>query len=80
MHFKLDLSMEATNTSKPKLQRGTQIFAYIRRLGPFVLVQNSDFQQKNMGWEGASEKMNVFGDMKILWIVFLGGHHKIGLL
>ena len=59
-------------------QRGTLIFLYIHRLGPFFLVQNFEFHyiyififfffQKNeyfLGYE-------VFVD--IFW-----GHHKIGL-
>ena len=51
------------------------MFSHIRRLGPFFGVQNSEFQY----FCGVSEKLIFFGGMKILWI-FLGGHHKIGLV
>ena len=51
---------------------GTLIFSYIRRLGPFFGVQNSEFQ-----YFGGFRKLNIFGDMKILWI-FIWGHHKLG--
>ena len=54
---------------------GTLIFSHIRRLGLFLGVQNSEFQY----FLGFSEKRIFFVDMKILWI-FLGGHHKIGLV
>ena len=47
---------------------GTLIFSHIRRLGPFFWVQSFEFQYF---WG--------FWGMKILWI-FLGGHHKIGLV
>ena len=53
---------------------GTLIFSYIRRLGPFLGVQNVEFQY----FGGVFRKINIFLDMKILWI-FLWGHHKIGL-
>ena len=56
-------------------QGGTLIFSHIRRLGLFFWVQNSDFQY----FFGFSEKRIYFGGMMILWI-FLGGHHKIGLV
>ena len=59
-------------------QGGTLIFSHIRRLGPFVWVQNSEFQY----FFGFSEKLFFFwggGGVKILWI-FFGGHHKIGLV
>ena len=58
------------------------IFSHIRRLGLFFGVQNSEFQ---FFWV-FRKKMNyyyylllLFWGMKILWI-FLGGHHKIGLV
>ena len=54
---------------------GTLIFSYIRRLRLFFGVQDSEFQY----FFGFSEKMNIFGGMKISWI-FFGGHHKIGLI
>ena len=54
---------------------GTLIFLYIRRLGPFFWVQNSEFQY----FFGFSEKLIFLGGMNILWIFFLG-HHKIGLV
>ena len=48
------------------------IMTHVRRLGSFWGVQNFEFQY----FLGISEKMNIFGGMKILWI-FLGRHHKI---
>ena len=54
---------------------GTPIFSRIRRLGPFLGVQNSEFQY--FFW--FSEKIIFFWGIKILWIFFLG-HHKIGLV
>ena len=53
----------------------TLIFSHIHRLGPFLGVQNSEFQY----FFGFSEKLIFFWGMKILWIFFLG-HHKIGLV
>ena len=53
---------------------GTLIFPYIRRLGSFFLVQNFEFQY----FLGVFRKINIFLGMKIL-LIFLGGHHKIGL-
>ena len=53
---------------------GTDI-SHIHRLGLFLGVQNSEFQY----FWGFSEKLIFLGGMKILWI-FLGGHHKIGLV
>ena len=55
-------------------QGGTLIFSYIRRLGPFLGVQNFKFNI----FAGFQKKMIIFGGMSILWI-FLGGHHKIEL-
>ena len=48
----------------------------MRRFGPFWGggVQNFEFQY----FGGFSEKTNIFGGMKNLW-VFLAAHHKIGL-
>ena len=54
---------------------GTLIFSYIRRLGPFLGVQNFEFQY----FLRLFRKMNIFWGMKILWIFFLG-HHKIGIV
>ena len=51
------------------------IFSHIRRLGLIFWVQNSEFQY----FLEFSEKIIFFWGMKILWI-FLGGHHKIGLV
>ena len=45
---------------------GTLIFSNIRRLGPFLGVQNFEFQY----FWGFSEKMYIFWGMKILWIFF----------
>ena len=50
-------------------QGGTLIFSYIRRLGPFFGVQNSEIQY----FFGFSEKLNFLWGMKILWIFFGGG-------
>ena len=59
---------------------GTLIFSYLRRLGPFWGIQKFEFQYlfffSRGGGGGGVRKMNIFGDMKILWI-FFGGHHKI---
>ena len=52
---------------------GTLIFSHTRRLGPFLGVQNSEFQY----FLGFSEKIIFFGDMKILWI-FFGVITKLG--
>ena len=52
---------------------GTLIFSHIRRLGPFLGVQNSEFQY----FLGFSEKLIFFGGMKILWI-FFGVITKLG--
>ena len=53
---------------------GTLVFSYIRRLGPFLGIQNVEFQ-----YSGVFRKTNIFGGMKILWILFWG-HYKIGLI
>ena len=53
---------------------GTLIFSYIHRLRSFLGGSKFEFQY----FGGFSDKINIFGDMKILWI-FLGGHHKIEL-
>ena len=45
---------------------GTPIFSYIRRLGSFLGVQNFEFQY----FGGFSEKKNILGGMKLLWIFF----------
>ena len=50
---------------------GLSNILYIRRLEPFLLFQNLEFQYLFV----FSVKMNIFGRMKILWI-FLGGNHK----
>ena len=71
-------SYHGSNRYEQALAPGGYSDICIRRLRSFVWVQNSDFQQKK-GWEEVSEKVNIFGDIKILWIVLLG-HHKIGLL
>ena len=55
---------------------GTLIFSYIRRLGPFFWGQIFEFQY----FLGFSEKLKTFWGMNILWIFFLGGHPKIGLV
>ena len=55
---------------------GTLIFSYIRRLRPFLGVKNFFFF---FGGGGGVRKMNILGGMKILWIFFSGGHHKLGL-
>ena len=52
---------------------GTLIFSYIRRLGPFFLVQNFEFQyflgfQKNKYFFGSDDFVDIFY-----------GHRKIGL-
>ena len=52
---------------------GTLIFSCMRRLGLFFWVQNFEFQY----FLGVFRKLNIFWDMKILWI-FFGGNHKIG--
>ena len=54
---------------------GTLIFSHIRRLGLFL--GGSKFWISI--FFGGSEKWVFFWGMKILWI-FLGGHHKIGLV
>ena len=56
-------------------QGGTLIFSHIHRLGLFFGVQNSEFQH----FWGGFRKMNIFGGMKILRIIFRG-NHKIGLV
>ena len=52
---------------------GTLILSYIRGLGLFFAVQNSEFQY----FFGFSEKSIFFGGMKILWI-FFGVITKLG--
>ena len=56
------------------------IFIYIRRLGPFLGVQNLEFQYFLFfffgGGGGGFRNIIIFGGMKILWI-----HHcKTGLV
>ena len=51
---------------------GAEIFIYIRRLGPFLGVQNLEFQY----FWGGFRNIIIFGGMKILWIY----HNKIGLV
>ena len=51
---------------------GAEIFIYIRRLGPFLGVQNLEFQY----FLGGFRNMIILGGMKILWIY----HNKIGLV
>ena len=53
---------------------GTLIFSHIRRLGPFFGFVILNF---NIFW--VFQKNEYFWGMMILWI-FLGGHHKIGLV
>ena len=53
---------------------GTVKFSHIRRFGSFFWVQNFEFQY----FLGVFRKINIFGGMKILWIIFWG-HYKIGL-
>ena len=53
---------------------GTLICSYIHRLEPVLGVQNFDFNIFVF-----FRKINIFGALKILWILF-GGHHKIGLV
>ena len=48
-----------------------EIFIYIRRLGPFLGVQNLEFQY----FFGGFRNIIILGGMKILWIY----HNKIGL-
>ena len=55
---------------------GTLIFSHIRRLGLFLGVQK--ILNFNIFW-GFQKNEYFLGGMKILWI-FLGGHHKIGLV
>ena len=50
---------------------GTEIFIYIRRLGPFWGVQNLEFE-----YFGGFRIIIIFGSMKILWIY----HYKTGLV
>ena len=57
-----------------KPQGGT-IFSHIRRLGPFLLVQNSEFQY----FLGFSKKNDIFWGYED-FVDILGGHHKIGLV
>ena len=59
---------------------GTPICSYIRRLWPFILVRNFEFQYFFFlgGGGGVQKRMNMFLSMKILWII-IGGHHIIGL-
>ena len=45
------------------LQGGTLMFSYIRRLGPFLEVQNFEFQYF-LGFQ----KNEYFSGMKVLWI------------
>ena len=53
----------------------TLIFSHVRRLRLFF--GGSKFWISI--FFGVFRKMNIFGGVKILWI-FLGGHHKIGLV
>ena len=57
---------------------GTPIYSYICRLWSFLWGSNCEFQYLFLLGGGGVIKINIFGDMKILWI-FLGGNHKIGL-
>ena len=54
---------------------GILIFSCICRLKLFLWGQNFEFQY----FCAFSEKNNIFGGMKLLWL-FLGGHHKIRLV
>ena len=51
---------------------GAEIFIYIRRLGPFLGVQNLEFQY----FLGGFRNIIIFEGMKILWIY----HNKLGLV
>ena len=57
---------------------GTPIFSYIRRLEPFlgfkILIFNIFF------WGGGVQKNDIFGGMMIVWIFFVWGSHKTGLV
>ena len=53
---------------------GTLIFPYIHRLGPFLGVQNFEFQYFWL----FSENEYLLGVMTYLWIIFWD-RHKIGL-
>ena len=55
---------------------GAEIFIYIRRLGPFLGVQNLEFQYFFFLGGGGFRNIIIFGGMKILWIY----HNKIGLV
>ena len=53
------------------------IFIYIRRLGPFLGVQNLEFQYFFFfGGGGGFRNIVILGGMKILWIY----HYKTGLV
>ena len=51
----------------------SDIFSYTRRLGPFLGVQNLEFQYLG---GGGFRNIIIFGGMKILWIY----HYKTGLV
>ena len=51
---------------------GTEIFIYIRRLGPFLMVQNLEFQY----FWGGFRNIIILGALKILWIY----HYKTGMV
>ena len=51
---------------------GTLIFAYIRKLGQFFKILNFNI----IGGGGGGRKMNIFGVMEILWIIYLGQHNS----
>ena len=53
----------------------TLIFSHIHRLGPIVGFKILNF---NIFW-GFQKNEYFLGGMKIL-LIFLGGHHKIGLV
>ena len=57
---------------------GPEIFIYIRRLGPFLGVQNLEFQYIFFGGGGGGGFRNIiiFWGMKILWIY----NYKTGLV
>ena len=52
----------------------SDIFLYMRMLGLFF-----GFKILNFNIFGGFQKNKYFWGIKILWIFFLGGHHKIGL-
>ena len=56
---------ESERERERERERGTLIFPFIHRLGPFLGVQNFEFQ-----YFWGFREMNIFGNMKIMWISF----------